>query len=269
MACKRPPVRIRYSPQNCSPAMGLLMFYTYIIYSAKIDRYYIGSCEDIKLRLLQHNSGRNLSTKAGGHWELKYTETFETLLKEAYPFAEIIDVDNATSLIDALREGNCDIVICDISMPPADSGLVAISRISEEFPLVPILGLSMHSAEQYAVRVLKAGAWGFLHKDAAAAELIKAVDHIRSGRKYLNETVASVMADSIGNAPATDLDVLSKRERSVFELLSCGKSVTEIAESFSLSTNTIRSFRNRIFDKMGFSSNTELVRFALTYKMAS
>jgi len=78
MACKRPPVRIRYSPQNCSPAMGLLMFYTYIIYSAKIDRYYIGSCEDIKLRLLQHNSGRNLSTKAGGHWEFKYTETFET-----------------------------------------------------------------------------------------------------------------------------------------------------------------------------------------------
>lgn len=191
------------------------------------------------------------------------------LLKEAYPFAEITDVDNTDSLMEALRRCDYDIIISDISMPPADSGLVAISHIREEFPKIPILSLSMHTAEEYAMRVLKAGASGFLHKDSASTELVRAVDQVRSGRKYLNETVANVMANSIRNNVACDLAVLSKRERSVFDLLSSGKSVSEIAALFSLSTNTIRSFRMRIFDKMGFSNNTELVRFALTYQMAS
>lgn len=195
-------------------------------------------------------------------------EGIKLLLIEAYPHAEIIDVSDSVDLMKRVYKEKWSVIICDISMPPGDSGLEAIKQIKEHSPKTPVIILSMHTPDQYAVRAIKAGAMGYLTKSAATLELVKAVNQVISGRKYLSPDVADVLADAFENIHNTQsIESLSDREFEVFKLLASGRSISDIAKQLILSTNTVSTFRARIFDKMGFHNNLELIRYAVDNKL--
>ncbi len=191
-------------------------------------------------------------------------EGVKLLLAEAFPFAEVIDVSDAVDLMKLVYKEKWDVIICDISMPPGDSGLEAVKQIKEHSPKTPVIILSMHAPDQYVVRAIKAGAMGYLTKGVATLELVKAVNQVLSGKKYLSADVADVLADAFEHLNNTQsIESLSDREFEVFKLIASGKSISEIAKQLVLSTNTVSTFRARIFDKMGFQNNLELIRYAL------
>jgi DNA-binding NarL/FixJ family response regulator len=134
----------------------------------------------------------------------------------------------------------------------------------EEGVKAPILMLSMHPEEQYAVRSLKAGASGFLNKESANEELLAAVHRVLAGRKYISASVAEKLAGSLretGKKPEHEL--LSDREMQVLQHIASGKTVSEIADEISLSVNTISTYRTRILEKLSLHNNAELTRYAL------
>ncbi len=195
-------------------------------------------------------------------------EGIKMLLTEAYPHATIVDVSDSVDLMKLVYKEKWDVIICDISMPPGDSGLEAIKQIKEHSAKTPVIILSMHGADQYAVRAIKAGAMGYLTKGAATLELVKAVNQVLSGRKYLSPDVADVLADAFENINNTQtVESLSDREFEVFKLLASGKSISDIAKQLILSTNTVSTFRARVFEKMGFHNNLELIRYAVDNKL--
>lgn len=194
-------------------------------------------------------------------------EGIKMLLIEAYPFAEIVDVSDSVELLRRVHEAKWDVVISDISMPPGDSGLEAVKKIKHHSPSTPVIILSMHAPEQYAVRAMQSGASGYLTKGAATLELVNAVNQVLSGKKYLTPEVVSVLADAFENSNhAKNIQQLSEREAEVFKMLANGKTISEIAKELSLSTNTISTFRSRVFEKMNFHNNLELIKYALDNK---
>ncbi|NCI49537.1 response regulator transcription factor [Sediminibacterium roseum] len=195
-------------------------------------------------------------------------EGIKMLLRDAYPNAEIVDVCDSIDLMKCVYKQKWDVIICDISMPPGDSGLDAIKQIKENSPKTPVIILSMHKPDQYAVRAIKAGAMGYINKGAATLELVKAVNQVMSGRKYLSDDVADVLADAFEHYNnATGVETLTDREFEVFKLIASGRSISEIAKQLVLSNNTVSSFRTRVFEKMGFQNNLELIRYAVDNKL--
>jgi two-component system invasion response regulator UvrY len=195
-------------------------------------------------------------------------EGIKMLLIEAYPFSEIVDVSDAEGLLKRALGEAWNVIISDISMPPGDSGLEAVKKIKAQTPGVPVIMLSMHAPEQYAVRAMQSGASGYLTKGAATLELVNAVNTVLSGKKYLTPEVVNVLADAFENNNNTrNISNLSERENEVFRLLATGKTISEIARHLSLSTNTISTFRSRIFEKMDFHNNLELIKYAIDSKL--
>jgi two-component system, NarL family, invasion response regulator UvrY len=185
------------------------------------------------------------------------------LLLEAYPSATVEEVSDAESLIKKTITAEWDIVICDLSMP-GRSGLDALRQIKQSSPSLPVLIMSMHPEDQYALRVLKAGASAYLGKDTIHDELLNAIHTARLGKKYITPSIAERLADAFEND--TDKDnhaALSDREFDVFKLIAAGKSVSEIASQFSLSITTVSTYRSRILEKMNMKSNAEMTRYAL------
>lgn len=153
-------------------------------------------------------------------------------------------------------------------MPPGDSGLEAVKKIKTQTPNVPVLMLSMHSPEQYAVRAMQSGASGYLTKGAATLELVNAVNAVLSGKKYLTAEVVHVLADAFEHSGSgRNIANLSERELEVFKMLASGKTISDIARTLSLSANTISTFRSRVFEKMDFSNNLELIKYAIDNKL--
>jgi len=189
------------------------------------------------------------------------------ILLEAFPFAEIVDVADAEELFKKILKHKWDVVISDISMP-GRSGLEVLQQIRQDQPKLPVLILSVHSEEQYALRVLKAGASGYLNKDSAPEELVKAVSQLMLGKKYISASVAEKLASSLdqdSNKPLHEL--LSDREFEVLKLLAAGKSVSEIAQQFSLNVSTISTYRARVMEKMNLRTNADLTLYAIEFKL--
>jgi two-component system, NarL family, invasion response regulator UvrY len=185
------------------------------------------------------------------------------LLLEEYPSAHIEEVGDAETLVNRCIQQQWDVVICDLSMP-GRSGLDALRQIKQTSPSLPVLIMSMHPEDQYALRVLKAGASGYLGKDAIHDELIRAVKTVLQGRRFITPSVAEKLADAFdGDKEGQSHEALSDREFDVFKLLASGKSVSEIAAQLSLSITTVSTYRSRIMDKMNMRSNAELTRYAI------
>ncbi|MES2329303.1 MAG: response regulator transcription factor [Bacteroidota bacterium] len=190
------------------------------------------------------------------------------ILEEAYPTVQVEEVSGAAGLIEKVRQQNWDVIISDIDMPPGNSGLAAMKQIKILSPHTPVLFLSMYGAESYALKAIEAGAAGYLSKDMASMELVKAVSHILSGKKYVNEEVAAILVNSVdGSHLARSVDKLSPRELEVFISLAQGKTIADISMDLELSGNTISTFRTRIFEKMKFQSTIELIKYALDHKL--
>ena len=185
------------------------------------------------------------------------------LLLEHYPSAQIGEASNVETIISLIENDPWDVVICDLSMPDR-SGLAALNQIKQISAHLPVLIMSIYPEDQYAVRVLKAGASGYLGKDTIHDDIFNAIETVISGRKFITPGVAERLAflyDRESSMPPHE--TLSRREFDVFKQLASGRSLTEIGEQLSLSTTTISTYRSRIMDKMNMRSNADLTRYAL------
>jgi two-component system invasion response regulator UvrY len=186
------------------------------------------------------------------------------ILLDEYPAATIEEAADAEAAIKKTINGEWDIIISDLSMP-GRSGLDLVQHIKQNFPKLPVLILSIHPEEQYAIRALKAGAAGYLNKEAAPEELVMAVQRVLQGRKYISPSIAEKMADDLDKEKNNKAlhELLSDRELDVFKLIAGGTSVTDISEKLSLSITTVSTYRARIMNKMNMRSNADLTRYAL------
>ncbi len=180
-------------------------------------------------------------------------------------------VAEAGSGVDALRkirEIECDVVLLDISMPDM-SGIDVLKQIHAEKPHLPILILSIYPEDQYAVRLIKAGAVGYMTKESAPSEVVKALLRVASGKKYISPVVAEILANEIGSdEEKLPHQILSDREYQIFLLLASARTVSEIADTLALSVKTVSTYRGRILEKMHLSNNAELMRYAIDNRLA-
>lgn len=186
------------------------------------------------------------------------------VLREEFPDAGITEVANSAEVFLQLHKQIWDVILLDISMP-GKNGIEILKQARTNGIKAPILMISMHSEEQYAIRALKAGASGFLNKESATEELLIAVLKVLSGKKYISTSVAEKLAENLG--PKQGHELLSDREMQVLQLIASGKTPSEIAAEISLSVNTISTYRYRILEKLQLNNNSELTRYALDNKL--
>jgi two-component system invasion response regulator UvrY len=184
--------------------------------------------------------------------------------------ADMVVADEASTgheVLDKVRDNEYDVVVLDISMPGGD-GVDILKQIKKEKPKIPILVLSMHPEEQYAVRVLHAGAAGYMTKESAPDELITALRRVAAGRKYISSSLAEQLAFKLErNADRPLHEILSDREYQVMCMIASGKEVKKIAEELCLSVKTVSTYRSRILEKMRMKNNAELTRYAIKQQL--
>jgi two-component system, NarL family, invasion response regulator UvrY len=185
------------------------------------------------------------------------------ILSAQADFQVVAEAANHAEVMQQIRREPCDVLVLDIAMP-GKNGIDTLKQVRLELPKLPVLVLSMYPEDQYAVRALKAGAWGYLTKMAAADELVDAIRQVVRGRKYITAELGQSLADSIHrdtDAPAHSL--LSDREFQTLRLIASGKTLTQIGQVLALSPKTVSVYRARLLEKLGMQSNAELTRYAL------
>jgi DNA-binding NarL/FixJ family response regulator len=177
------------------------------------------------------------------------------------------EASTAQEALKLVREENWDAVVLDISLG-GRSGLDVLKELKQIQPRLPVLVLSMHSEEQYARRAFKTGAAGYITKDNSRAELVKAINKVADGGRYVSPSLAEKLAFDIERGTDRPLhEALSHREFEVMRLIASGKSVIEIAALLSLSDKTISTYRSRILVKMNMRTNAELIRYAVKNRL--
>lgn len=188
------------------------------------------------------------------------------LLREEFGQLHVTEAADSAEVYRILRDRSWDVILLDISMP-GRNGVEVLKQLRAEGVRAPILMLSMHPEEQYALRVLKAGASGFLKKDAAPEELITAIHRVLSGRRYITASLAERMAEEAALGTQSGHEALSDREMEVFMLLAAGRAVSEIATEMSLSVNTVSTYRTRILEKLLLRTNADITRYAIDHQL--
>ncbi|PCK06966.1 MAG: DNA-binding response regulator [Alteromonadaceae bacterium] len=186
------------------------------------------------------------------------------ILDEAFSPVEFGEAADSVQALTKLRQQKWDLVLLDISLPDA-SGVQVLKKIQIHDPMLPVLVLSNYPESQYAVRLLRAGAAGYLSKDSDEDEIIKAVRQACNGRKYISDAVAELLACQLKRpeiASENRHEMLSNREYEIFLELAEGNRVTDIADKLSISSKTVSTHRARIFQKMNFPNNAGLVIYA-------
>ncbi len=178
------------------------------------------------------------------------------------------EAGNGMEALKILREGDWNVLILDMSMP-GRSGIELIRQIRTEHPKLPILILSMHKEDQYAVRTLKAGASGYLSKDSASSQLVAAIRKVAGGGIFINPEMAEKLALSLRpESDALPHTLLSDREYQVFLLLAQGLSISEIADNLNLSIKTASTHKTHIMQKMNAANLVTLIKYALRHGLA-
>lgn len=189
------------------------------------------------------------------------------ILEDEFSEVTIGEASRDTEIAEQLEKSKWDLVILDISMP-GKSGLEVLKDIKATHPNMPVLILSMYPEEQFALRVMKSGASGYIRKDSAPEELVDAVKEILEGRKYISPTVMNILSDNVKKDGKVELsEVLSDREYEIFMLIAQGKTVSEIAEILSLSVKTVSTHRTHILEKTKLKNNAEIVMYAVRNKL--
>lgn len=190
-------------------------------------------------------------------------EGLKKLFKSEIDMEVVGDSEDPFEVIDFVSKNDVDILILDINLPNK-SGLEVLKELKIVKPEIKTLMLSMHPEDRYAIRCLKAGAWGYISKDSDLEIIIKAVHKISQGRKYVSENLAEQMALEVNNLSQKEVyKSLSDRELEVLLLFVNGKGQTEIAEKLNLSISTVNTYRSRIFQKLNLKSIAELTRYAI------
>jgi two-component system, NarL family, invasion response regulator UvrY len=173
------------------------------------------------------------------------------------------EAENVEQFLAQVQNQNWDLAIVDITMP-GRSGLDVLRDLQGVQPGLPVLVLSMHPEDQYGKRVLKAGAFGYMNKESAPEELIKAIRKVLAGGRYVSPALAEKLAVEWGTNGARPLhESLSDREFEVLRMIALGKTISQIAAELHLSATTISTYRARILEKMNMTTTAELMRYAL------
>ncbi|WHZ27746.1 MAG: Two-component transcriptional response regulator, LuxR family [Nitrospira sp.] len=173
---------------------------------------------------------------------------------------------DAHELLELVRRHMWDLLILDIGMPGTTGG-EALKKVKSERPGLPVIILSMHAEDQYAVRMFKAGANAYLMKASTSQELVKAVQKVLAGGKYVSATLGEKLVLLLHQGDQAPHARLSDREYEVMRLLASGKTVSEIAECLCLGTTTVSTYRTRILDKLHLRNNAELMRYAVQHEL--
>lgn len=187
----------------------------------------------------------------------------QTLLSEQEDFEIAGEAASGEEALSRIRAEHWDAVVLDISMPQRD-GIDTLKQIRHLQPDLPVLILSMHPEEQYAVNLLRAGATGYLNKDSVPDELVTAIRALISGHKYISPLVAELLASDLNSdSSAQPHTQLSEREFQVFCKIASGLPVSEIGNELCLSVKTVSTYRSRILEKMHLKNNAEITRYAI------
>ncbi len=177
------------------------------------------------------------------------------------------EATNGGELLDLLDREPADVLCLDINLP-GRSGLEILPEIKERFPRIPVLIVTQYKEQQMAVRAIKAGAAGYLNKDAAPLELVEAIRCLSQGKKYVTAEVAELLVTSVQTASSHPHEALSNRELRVFTMLASGETVGGIAEHLNLSVKTVSTYRARVLEKLNLRNNADLARYALAEGIA-
>jgi DNA-binding NarL/FixJ family response regulator len=185
------------------------------------------------------------------------------LLSDEFREAAFGEASDARQALELLRKKEWDVALLDIALP-GKSGLDLLKELKAEWPALPVLVLSAHPEDQFAVRALKAGAGGYMTKESAPEELPKAIRKILAGGRYVSPALAEKLALGVTKDPTrTPHETLSDREYDVMSRIGSGKTVTEIAEELSLSPKTISTYRSRVLLKLGAKNSAEIVQYVI------
>ncbi len=194
-------------------------------------------------------------------------EGLKKILKEESSIQVIAEAQNALELMELLQKEHVDLVILDISMPGI-TGLEVLKDLKQRYPKLPILILSMHPEDRFAVRALRGGAAGYVTKESAPDELVNAIRRIYSGKKYISASVGEQLATIVDDhSDKLPHELLSDREYQVLYMIASGRKVSQIAEELSLSVHTINTYRSRIMEKLNLESNVQLTHYAIKHKL--
>ena len=178
------------------------------------------------------------------------------------------EAETGMQAIKMVRENGYDMVLLDITLPDKH-GVEVLKQIKTECPNLPVLILSMHPDDQYAMRAIKAGASGYMNKQSAPSQLVTAIRKVASGRKYISGELAEQLANDLTKDSQQEVShqVLSNREYQTLCLMAAGKSLSEMADIMSLSAKTVSVYRARMLEKMNLKNNAEAVRYALSHNL--
>jgi len=188
------------------------------------------------------------------------------LLEEETDISLAAEAATASDLMVLARREAWDVAVVDLNLPDAN-GLDVLKNLKAQFPDRPVLILSMHPEDQYAVRALRAGAAGYLNKEGAPDELLAAVRKAARGGRYVSDALAERLATELGGREGPLHERLSDREFQVLRLIASGRTATEMATAMHLSVKTVSTYRARILEKMGLRHNAELTRYALEHRL--
>jgi two-component system, NarL family, invasion response regulator UvrY len=189
------------------------------------------------------------------------------ILAEEFKRASFGEARNAQEALDLVWKEDWDVVVLDITMP-GRSGLEVLREIKKTKPKLPVLVLSMHPENQFAVRVLKRGASGYMTKETVPDELVGAIKKVLAGGRFVSASLAEKLATYVSSdSQKPPQELLSDREFQVLRLIASGKIVSEIAKELSLSVKTISTYRTRILEKMGLRNNAELMHYAMQHQL--
>lgn len=189
------------------------------------------------------------------------------IIADAYPDAIVGEVGSCTELREQIRDANWSVLVLDIALEDRNS-LELVPELRELRPRMPIVVLSMYGERQFIVTAMRAGVSAYLTKDRAPEELLQAIRSVLQGKRYMSEGVAAELADHVafaGSRSEAQHELLSPREYEVLLLLAAARSVSEIAVRLQLSVKTVSTYRSRILEKMGMSSNAQLMRYAMRH----
>jgi DNA-binding NarL/FixJ family response regulator len=189
------------------------------------------------------------------------------VIEEDFPDAEFAEAEDSQTALEKVYEAKWDLILLDVNIP-GRSGMDVLAEIKHTQPETPVLVISAYPEEDFAIRALKLRAAGYLTKNCVADELNAAVRKALAGGRYVTASLAEKLAESMGSDLATaPHDLLSNRELQVLRLIAVGRSIKEIASELSLSDKTVSTYRVRIAEKLGVSSNVELTRYALQHRL--